>query len=46
MVASGKEPTGEWDCTYTYEKVGELSIDELEGWESGRIGPEFYFVGF
>ena len=31
----GKEPTGAWDCTYSYEKVGELSIDELEG---GRLG--------
>ncbi|CAJ1335598.1 unnamed protein product [Effrenium voratum] len=26
----GKTPTGEVDCTYSYEKVGELSIDELE----------------
>jgi len=24
-------PTGTGDCTYTYEKVGEVSIDELEG---------------
>lgn len=26
-----EEPTGEIDCTYTYKKVGEISIDELEG---------------
>lgn len=26
-----EEPTGEMDCTYTYKKVGEISIDELEG---------------
>mmetsp|Transcript_1850 Transcript_1850/g.3867 ORF Transcript_1850/g.3867 Transcript_1850/m.3867 type:complete len:452 (+) Transcript_1850:197-1552(+) len=25
------EPTGEGNCTYVYEKVGEISIDELEG---------------
>merc|ERR1719296_282946 len=25
------EPTGEGNCTYTFEKVGEISIDELEG---------------
>mmetsp|Transcript_80660 Transcript_80660/g.231630 ORF Transcript_80660/g.231630 Transcript_80660/m.231630 type:complete len:462 (+) Transcript_80660:70-1455(+) len=24
-------PTGAGDCTYVYEKVGEISIDELEG---------------
>merc|ERR1711920_140174 len=24
-------PTGKGDCTYTYEKVGEISIDDLEG---------------
>ena len=29
--APGGEPTGAFDCTYTYEKVGEISIDELEG---------------
>ncbi|CAE7748192.1 unnamed protein product [Symbiodinium sp. CCMP2456] len=27
----GNEPTGAFDCTYTYKKVGEISIDELEG---------------
>lgn len=25
------EPTGTGDCTYSYESVGEISIDELEG---------------
>lgn len=25
------DPTGTGDCTYTYEKVGEISINELEG---------------
>ncbi|CAE7584713.1 GAE4, partial [Symbiodinium pilosum] len=28
---SGDEPTGAFDCTYTYKKVGEISIDDLEG---------------
>jgi len=27
----GGIPTGTGDCTYTYEKVGEISIDDLEG---------------
>lgn len=30
---TGGDPTGTGDCTYTYEKVGEISIDELEGLE-------------
>jgi len=25
------DPTGEGNCTFTFEKVGEISIDELEG---------------
>merc|ERR1712194_486449 len=28
---AGVAPTGEWNCTYTYEKVGEISINDLEG---------------
>jgi len=27
----GKTPTGSYDCTYTLEKVGEITINELEG---------------
>ena len=30
-LEQGDEPTGAFDCTYTYKKVGEISIDELEG---------------
>ncbi|CAJ1363840.1 unnamed protein product, partial [Effrenium voratum] len=26
----GVVPTGEWTCTYTYQKVGELKISEIE----------------
>lgn len=29
-----EEPTGARDCSYTYEKVGEISINELEGIDS------------
>lgn len=28
---AGQEPDGKGDCTYTYEKVGEINIDDLEG---------------
>lgn len=27
----GVTPTGEWNCTFSYEKMGEVRIDELEG---------------
>lgn len=27
----GVVPSGDWTCTYTYQKVGELSINEIEG---------------
>lgn len=30
----GVIPTGQGNCTYKYEKLGELTIDELEGLES------------
>mmetsp|Transcript_20596 Transcript_20596/g.47609 ORF Transcript_20596/g.47609 Transcript_20596/m.47609 type:complete len:243 (+) Transcript_20596:1-729(+) len=31
MCPKGKTPTGTYDCTWTYEQVGQISIDELEG---------------
>jgi len=33
LCPAGKLPTGAYDCTYTYEKVGAITIDELEGIE-------------
>jgi len=30
----GVVPTGEWSCTYTYQKVGELRISDIEGIDS------------
>eukprot|EP00931_Biecheleriopsis_adriatica_P105815 TRINITY_DN80337_c0_g1_i1.p1 TRINITY_DN80337_c0_g1~~TRINITY_DN80337_c0_g1_i1.p1 ORF type:complete len:392 (+),score=82.14 TRINITY_DN80337_c0_g1_i1:122-1177(+) len=42
----GVEPTGATDCTYSYRKVGEISIDDLEGISSfkdfiGKGGEEY-----
>eukprot|EP00930_Biecheleria_cincta_P106019 TRINITY_DN9920_c1_g1_i4.p1 TRINITY_DN9920_c1_g1~~TRINITY_DN9920_c1_g1_i4.p1 ORF type:complete len:744 (+),score=102.17 TRINITY_DN9920_c1_g1_i4:230-2461(+) len=31
---AGVVPTGDWTCTYTYQKVGEISINEMEGLDS------------
>lgn len=30
----GVEPTGARDCTYSYKKIGEVSIDDIEGIDS------------
>ncbi|CAK9023913.1 Hypothetical protein SCF082_LOCUS16396 [Durusdinium trenchii] len=34
---AGKEPTGEWDCTYTYEKVEFLGVVQFATFHATRV---------